>query len=124
MQRPADFEGTFHLLSNIGRLGPVWSGYKPTHKLFDNYFSSGHHEYDFVEKLHPGETAFVRVWLITPDVYPKSIWAGRVLEVFEGQKLIGQIDISVVNNFILLGQAENYNPIWVLPPSFEADPVK
>jgi hypothetical protein len=120
MQTPADIEGSFHLLGKGGRLGAVRSGYRPAHKIFDNYFSSGRHEYVGIDELPLGATAHAYVWLLTPEVYPQSLWVGRVIGVYEGSKLVGQLKISAIHNPVLLGQPESYNPTWVMPPGLNA----
>ena len=120
LHRPHDFAGILYLLpaEQGGRQPGVRSGYRPIHKLYDNYLSSGEHEYPESNSANPGETTPVRVWLITPDVYPASIWVGRKLEILEGPvKLVGILTVQAVNNPILLGTAERYSPLWTAPPN-------
>lgn len=67
MNRACDIEGQFHLFhtKQSGRQTPVFSGYKPIHKLYGNYLSSGHHEYPDVQSVAPGDTVKVCAWLVT-----------------------------------------------------------
>jgi hypothetical protein len=117
--RGPDLEGDFHLRLERGRITSVFSGYRPAHKLFDNYLSSGNHHYPDNDGVAPGETARALVWLITPDVYPHCVWEGREIELYEGRKIIGTLKVTRVFNTVLLGQAADYSPMWVAPPGLE-----
>ena len=97
---------------------PVFSGYRPFHKLHDNYLSSGQHKYPDTEKIMPGESARALVWLITPDVYPGCLWVGRDIDVMEGEsRLIGKLTVEKILNTVLCGSPETYSPVWVEPPN-------
>lgn len=114
-----DIEGEFHLYGTAqsGRKTPVFSGYRPVHKLYDNYLSSGQHVYPDVEQVAPGGTARVLAWLITPEVYPGSLWIGRELDVMEGAThVVGRLTVTRILNNILVGSAEDHYPHWVAPP--------
>lgn len=50
---------------------------------------------------------------MTPHVYPNSLWLGRVIEVCEGLKPIGELTIEKIKNQVLVGSAETYTPVWV-----------
>jgi translation elongation factor EF-Tu-like GTPase len=118
MNRESDFEGEFHLFDTRpgGRKSPALSGYMPIHKLYDNYLSSGRHEYPDVECVAPGATTKARVWLITPEVYPGSLWIGRELDVMEGEeRVVGKLTITKICNNILSGNADSYSPYWIKP---------
>jgi elongation factor Tu len=119
MNRMHDIEGMFHLLESKhgGRKTPVSSGYRPGHKVHENYLTSAQHKYLDVPQVMPGETARVALWFVTPDVYPGSLWVGRELDVQEGNHTVGKLVITHVINQVLLGTPETYNPIWVEPPS-------
>lgn len=115
-------EGTFTLFdaSHGGRQSPVESGYRPQHKLHDNYQSSGRHEYPDVEQLAPGATARAHVWFITPEVYPGSLWVGREIDVMEGSRVVGKLVITRILHAGLAGSAEAYQPLWTRPPGIPA----
>lgn len=119
MNRAPDIEGVFHLLAVGGRSAPVKSGYRPQHKLYDNYLTSGVHSYLDAEGVVPGGTARVAVWFITPDVYPHSIWKGREIVVSEGEHAVGTLKVTRVLNPNLRGKAATYNPIWSEPPGLK-----
>jgi hypothetical protein len=116
MNRQHDIEGEFSLYSTSqsGRKTAVFSGYRPIHKLYDNYLSSGQHEYPDVGQVAPGKTARVFAWLITPEVYPGSLWIGRELDVMEGPNhVVGKLKVTRILNNVLAGSAEAYSPHWV-----------
>jgi hypothetical protein len=117
MIRPYDLEGLLHLLpsSQGGRTAPAYTGYRPAHKLYDNYLSSGIHDYPETGLARPGETTPTRVWLITPEVYPGSLWVGRVLDISEGQRCVGSFTITLVCKPILIGEPSEYSPQWKAP---------
>jgi elongation factor Tu len=123
MNRPPDIEGVFQLfaLQGTARLSPVFSGYRPLHRLHDNYLTSGQHEYPGADQLAPGEAASVLVWFITPDVYPGSLWAGREIDVLEGPtRIVGTLTVTKVLNQVLNGSPETYSPVWTEPPNLDS----
>lgn len=118
MNRKWDLEGEFYLFTTeqSGRTTPVLSGYRPIHKLYDNYLSSGQHEYPDALSVALGDTAKVRVWLVTPEVYPDCLWVGREIDVMESpQRVVGKLTVTQILNEILLGTAESYNRTWKKP---------
>lgn len=116
MERAPDIEGVFQLSSTEGRNTPVKTGYRPAHKLHENYSTSGVHQYLDVAEVAPGEAARVAVWFITPEVYPRSLWKGREITVHEGERTVGILKITRVINPNLRGKAATYDSEWVAPP--------
>lgn len=126
MNRQHDIEGLFHLYETRrnGLQIPVFSGVRPLHKLYDNYFTSGQHEYPAAEKIMPGETARALVWLITPDVYPGSLWVGREIDVVNGMlDVIGKLTVEKILNPVLCGSPETYSSVWIEPPNLASMPL-
>ncbi len=121
MNQPHDIEGTLQLLATQqgGRQTPALSGYRPQHKLHDNYHASGQHTYLGTGQVAPGETANVAVTFATPDVYPHSLWVGREIDVLEGPRVVGKLTVTHILKPILRGNAETYSPIWVEPPGLD-----
>jgi elongation factor Tu len=118
MNRECDIEGKFHLFdtNQSGRKTPVLSGYRPIHRLYDNYLSSGQHEYPDVQSVAPGEMAKVRIWFVTPEVYPGCLWIGREIDVMESpQQVVGKLTVTRIFNEILSGNADSYYPRWIKP---------
>jgi translation elongation factor EF-Tu-like GTPase len=84
----------------------VFSGYRPSHKVHDNYLTSAQHEYICVNQVAPGETAVVKVWFITPEVYPQCLWCCREIDVQEGKHVVGKLIVTKILNKILEGSPE------------------
>lgn len=103
-----------------GRRTPMFSGIRPIHRLHDNYLTSGQHEFIGTSQLAPGETTQSAVWLVTPDVYPESLWVGRTIDVMEGTKVVGKLTITKILNPVLCGSPERYSPLWVQPENLDA----
>ena len=119
MDRIYDIEGEFHMLSSGGRSSPAFTGYRPHHKVHDNYLTTATHDYLGVSQVAPGETVKVAVWFITPDVYPACLWIGREIDVQEGKRIIGKLKITKIFNTTLQGDPKTYNPKWVEPPNLD-----
>ena len=120
MNKQHDIEGLFYLFNTgEGRTSPVFSGYRPEHKIHDNYFTCGEHEYLEVNQVNLGEIAKVGVRFITPDVYPNSVWIGREINVQEGKRVIGKIVVTEIFNEVLLVDPKNYKSEWVVPPNID-----
>ena len=101
--RAPDVEAEFTMLatSQGGRQGPAFSGYRPAHKVRDDYLTSGEHQYLDGEQVSPRQTARCTITFITPEVYPQCLWVGRVLDVQEGSRLVGHVRITRVFNPVL-----------------------
>ncbi len=101
--RAPDVEAEFTMLATSagGRQGPAFSGYRPAHKVRDDYLTSGEHQYLDSEQVFPGQTARCTISFLTPEVYPQCLWVGRVLDVQEGRHLVGHARITRILNPIL-----------------------
>jgi hypothetical protein len=119
MNRPFDFEGLFTLSASHG---PVTSGYRPQHALYDNYQSSGMHTYPEHGVVRPGDTATVEVHLISPEVYPHCLWEGRTLHVFEGSCLVGTLEVTRIATKGLRASPEKYQSRWLEPVELRGRP--
>ncbi len=119
MPSPHHVEGIFHLFDSAdgGRSTPVESGYSPNHRVHENYLTSARHAYPEVEQISPGASAKVYAWFITPEVHPRSLWAGREIDVTEGERVVGRLTVTKVLHPVLAGSAETYAPVWIAPPS-------
>ncbi len=109
-----DVEVIFTLLSTEegGRSNPVTSGYCPHHLVMPNYLTSGKHHYLGKDSIRPGESVCAYIDFITPEVYPKTIWVGRSLQIQEGEILVGHAIVTKVFNKILQGDSSKPIPIW------------
>ena len=126
MNRQQDIEGQFYVFPTRqgGRTTPAFSGYRPQHKIHDTYQTSGQHEYLNATQVAPGETVATKVWLLTPDVYPNSLWVGREIGVFEGSRQVGTLTVTCIVNDALLGSPETYIPVWVEPTGLDTQGKK
>lgn len=101
--RAPDAEVLFELTSLAYDNGPkfVRSGYRPAYDIRSDYWTSTNHEFIGCEGIGTGESARANVWLITPEVYPNTLWIGRILQVAEGSRIIGQATVLAVHNPVL-----------------------
>lgn len=104
LKRTPDIEAVVTLLSadEGGRSTPAISGYRPAHSVSDDYLTSGLHQYIGQDRLAPGQSCPTNIWLLSPDLYPHSLWVGKVLKVQEGGRLVGHAKITKVFNVALL----------------------
>ena len=100
MQREPDAIVRFRLesLTLEGKRKTVLSGYRPIYDIRPDYWTSTHHEFTSVTELSTGEETTAKVWFLTPEVYPKTLWVGRVLRVAEGSRQVGTATIEAVLN--------------------------
>jgi hypothetical protein len=89
-----------------GKSKPAFSGYRPQHLIMDNYQTSGEHQYINKEQVNPGERAIAKIWFISPEVYPKSLWIGREIEIKEGSWLVGCAKVTKIFNPILESETQ------------------
>ena len=79
----------------------IFSGYRPAHLIRDDYLTTGMHEYVDCESIKSGEFAMGYIQFISPEVYPRTLYPGRIVEFFEGRRKTGEIEIFEVYNNIL-----------------------
>ncbi|MEN2775321.1 hypothetical protein ABCY62_09820 [Acetivibrio clariflavus] len=49
----------------------------------------------------PGETVTGTITFITPEAYPHCLWEGKVINIQEGNKIIGYAKVTKVMNELL-----------------------
>lgn len=98
--RQPDIEVMFELTSLCfdGDQKIILSGYRPIYEIRADYWSSAHHEFVGVEQLMAGQRALAKVWLLSPEAYPHSLWAGRKLRVAEGSRIVGAAAVLRIIN--------------------------
>ena len=101
--REPDVEAEITLLPTAagGRHTPAASGYRPGHKVRDDYITSGAHHYIGRDTLAPGETCLATITFITPEVYPNCLWVGRDIDIQEGSRVVGRAHITKIFNAVL-----------------------
>ncbi len=74
-----------------------YSGYRPAHLVREGYLTTGLHYYENDDEGKiKGKIAF-----ISPEEYPKSLWVGKKIEMYDGSKMIGTVEILHIFNKIL-----------------------
>ncbi len=89
-----DFNGVWHK-AEYPRT--VLSGMRPAFKIIADCLSSGKIECN--DPLNDGD--LVSVQLISPEYYPNSLWTGKIIEAFDGQKKMGTITVHEIFNPLL-----------------------
>lgn len=89
-----DVEAIFFFLDNK----KVYEGYRPAHLIKEDYLTTGvHHYYKNDDENEIRGT----ITFISPEYYPKSLWIGKILDMYEGGKKIGYAKIAKIFNPIL-----------------------
>ncbi len=105
--RPPDLLVMFMLtaLTYEGTVKHVRTGYRPIYKIRPDYWSSAHHEFAEGRSVATREQCLAEVWLVTPEAYPHTLWTGRILDVAEGTRIVGQAEIMQVLNPLLVADS-------------------
>lgn len=77
------------------------NGYSPAFQVTDNYSTSGRITLINQDKLNYHETADAYIQFLTPEVYPNTMWIGRVLYFTEGNLITGSAVVKEIYNPIL-----------------------
>jgi hypothetical protein len=84
-----------------GKECAVRSGYRPTYAIRPDYLTSVNHELLDLFEIAPGSEGRAKVWFITPEVYPNTLWPGREIPVSEGTRVVGLALVMSVFNPVL-----------------------
>ncbi len=84
-----------------GRSNPVLNGYHPTYRVMPEYWTSTRHFFVDCDTLEPGSSGEAYVKFLTPEAYPSTLTIGQVIEVGEGEKLIGRAIVKEIYNEML-----------------------
>jgi len=103
MNYQPDIEAEISFLSTNkgGRTQPVLSGYRPNHLIKENYLTSGEHNYIDKVEVQPGEKSRAYIKFIAPEEYPYTLRVGTIINVQEGNRLIGYAKVLKIFNKIL-----------------------
>lgn len=94
---------TFLTTAEGGRRTPAHSGYRPAHLVRPDYWTSGIQKFVDAEIVRPGESVSAVLTFTTPEVYPRSLWIGKVIPFAEGSRVVGHARITKVLNPVLQG---------------------
>ncbi|MBR6608954.1 MAG: hypothetical protein IKK99_01910 [Oscillospiraceae bacterium] len=86
---------------NMTRKAPVKSGYRPHHLVKDDYMTTGVHQYFNMDQVAPGETAYGTITFITPESYPHCLYKGKIIQISEGERIVGYATVIKVLNPLL-----------------------
>ena len=89
-----------------GAAKTVLSGYRPEYGVRPDYWTCTHHEFDNEVGVSTGQSQMARVWFLTPEIYPHTLWVGRVVEVREGSRTVGESTVTRVENLLMLSLDE------------------
>ena len=106
--RKHDAEVIFQMTTarSDGAARTVLSGYRPEYGIRPDYLTCTHHEFDNDVGVSTGQSRTARVWFLTPEIYPHTLWIGRVLEVREGSRTVGQSTVTHIDNPLMLSLDE------------------
>ena len=79
----------------------VRDGYRPAHRVLEDYLTTGLHRYFDVDEVAPDGEACGTITFITPECYPNSMWEGRVIDIQEGERVVGTATVKRILNPIL-----------------------
>lgn len=99
LNRCPDVEVTFRF--NGTRRGPAADGYRPAHRVREDYLTTGVHHYFGVSEVSPDGEARGTITFITPEAYPACLWAGKEIPIQEGERIVGAATVEKVLNPIL-----------------------
>lgn len=87
-------------LEDLGvRKTPIFSGIRPTIKVKEDYLSSALIEFE--SEMVDGFVESVNIMFVSPEYYPKSLWVGKRLEVYEGARVVAYVTVTEIVNKIL-----------------------
>ena len=96
LEKDFDIEAIIENLRPSGNV--MHSGYRPAHKVNDNYLTTG--EIIFVDGLDLlyGNKSLAYIKFITPEYYPNCLWVGKKIQIQEGSILTGYATITKIIN--------------------------
>ena len=99
LTRPPDAEVTFRF--NGTRRGPSADGYRPAHRIREDYMTTGVHYYFDAKEVAPNGTARGTITFITSEAYPHTLWEGKTIDICEGERIVGTATVEKVLNPML-----------------------
>lgn len=99
MDQPPDVEVKFEF--NTTRKHPAVNGYRPQHRVKEDYVTSGAHHYYDTDTVAPGETACGTITFLSPEAYPHCLYVGKVIPICEGARIVGTATVIKILNPLL-----------------------
>lgn len=91
----ADIEVIFHF-NDIRKL---FDGYRPSHLIDGTNLTTGVHYYYKTDDLNSEIKGTIK--FIAPEYYPNCLKVGKIIDMYEGSKKIGFIEVLKIFNPIL-----------------------
>ncbi len=98
MQLKPDGEAIFEFTGS--RKNNIYEGYRPSHLIKDSYLTTGIHNYYNLQDENNIELRGT-ITFISPESYPKSLWIGKKIAMYEGSNVVGYAIITNIFNIIL-----------------------
>lgn len=78
----------------------LYEGYRPAHLICDDSLTTGvHHYYNLENHMH--EELRGTITFICPEDYPKCLWLGKKIDMYEGKNIVGYATITKIFHPIL-----------------------
>lgn len=90
-----DVEVVFHF--NGKKKHKIKSGYRPDHKIRDDYLTTGIHCYEN-EYADPDGDIKGTITFLDPSSYPHSLWKGKRIIIQEGEHIVGYAEVIRILN--------------------------
>ncbi len=92
------------ILKNTGRTVPIFPDMRLTVKIKADYITTSLLAFD--NPISMGESISASITFISPKYYGNSLWTGKILDMYEGSKVIGTFMVTEILNPILDASAE------------------
>lgn len=95
------------ILENLGvRKSPIYPDYRPAIRIKDDYMTTS--KIDFEGIISGNESKEVEICFLSPKYYGNTLWTGRKLEVYEGERLVAYAVITKIFNPVPNRDKEKY----------------
>ncbi len=68
------------------------------HLVKEDYLTCGVHDYFEENKIYANRIYKTNIKFISPEVYPKSLWVGKNIQIQRGSKIIGEAIVIKIFN--------------------------
>lgn len=104
--RTPDIEVVFRFNGRRKRM--MCDGYRPAHLVTSDYLTTGVHHYFGTQAVSPDGEASGTITFLSPELYPNSMWVGKIIDIQEGNRIIGQATVTRVLNPLLYKKEKDY----------------
>ena len=94
------------ILKNTDRTVPISPGMRLTAKIKADYMTTSLLAFD--NPISIGESIAASITFVSPKYYGNSLWIGKLLDMYEGSKVIGTFMVTEILNPILDASAEKW----------------